>query len=259
MNIKSALRATQHWVPFAMKTMGYGTLSITLGPWTREHKASLWAMRRWCQSSCQDLGIDVEISGLENVPEGAFVYCSNHQSIVDIIVLGSVLPGDYKWAAKRSVMNVPFLGWHLTLSGHVPVDRKAGPEAAARVITRFEETLRSGKPLLVFPEGTRSEDGIMKPLKRGSFIAAVRANVPVVPVAIEGTHKLMHKGAFDLAYDTPRKIAVKIGAPVQPRDSGDEEERILNLRDRTYSALLKLHASIGGTLPQPQSEELAAE
>src|SRR5579862_815409 len=210
MVLKSALRATRQWVPFASRTIGYGTVSLLLGPLTRDRRASLWAMRRWCQTSARGLRIEVKASGLENAPEGPFVYCSNHQSVLDILVLGSVLRGDYKWAAKRELMKIPFLGWHLRLAGHVPGDRHAGARSAAVVIARFEEVLRRGKPLLVFPEGTRSEDGIMKPFKNGGFYAAVRAGVPVVPVAVEGTHRLMKKGAIDSGDGRMRLVEVRV-------------------------------------------------
>src|SRR3954469_2036214 len=153
MDLAEALRATRQWVPFASRTIAYGTISLTLGPLTRDHRASLWAMREWCRSSALALGIHVTGDGLENVPKGGFVYCSNHQSLLDVLVLGSVLTGDFKWAAKRSLMKIPFLGWHLQLAGHVPVDRQAGSRTAAQVISRFETVLKDGKPLLVFPEG----------------------------------------------------------------------------------------------------------
>src|SRR4051794_26296243 len=110
MQIREALRATKQWVPFAARTIAYGSMSLALGPLTKDRRASLAAMQGWCKSSTRGLDIDVRVSGVENVPtSGAFVYCSNHQSIVDIIVLGSALPGDYKWAAKRSLMKIPFL------------------------------------------------------------------------------------------------------------------------------------------------------
>src|SRR5580700_7692615 len=173
MDLKSAIRATRQWVPFASRTVGYGTVSLLLGPLTRDRRASLWAMQQWCKKSARALNIEVRASGLDNAPAGPFVYCSNHQSVLDILVLGSVLHGDYKWAAKRELMKIPFLGWHLRLAGHVPVDRHGGGRSAAEVIGRFEQVLRGGKPLLVFPEGTRSEDGIMKPFKNGGFYAAV--------------------------------------------------------------------------------------
>lgn len=257
MKLYEAWRATKQWTPFAARTALFGSISLALGPLTKDHRASLWAMRKWCQSSAKGLLIEVETSGLENVPrDGAFVYCTNHQSIVDILVLGSVLPGDYKWAAKRSLMKIPFLGWHLQLAGHVPVDRGQGSRAAADVISRFEEVLRRGKPLLVFPEGTRSDDGFLRPFKNGSFYAAVRAGVPVVPIALEGTYDLMKKGAFDTGEGNMRKVRVKVGKPLYPLTEGKERSRVPELRDRTHAAVAELLMSLGGRVIDPA---LAAE
>jgi 1-acyl-sn-glycerol-3-phosphate acyltransferase len=250
MDLKSAVRAARQWVPFASRTIAFGTVSLTLGPLTRDHSASLWAMRRWCQSSARGLSMDVEASGLENVPEAPFLYCSNHQSVLDILVLGSVLPGDFKWAAKRSLMNIPFLGWHLKLAGHVPVDRQAGTRSAAMVIAQFEEVLKSGKPLLVFPEGTRSEDGILRSFKSGGFYAAVRAEVPTVPVALEGTHRLMKKGEIDTGDGRMRKVLVRVGAPIYPAREGREAQRVIELKERTHAAVRALHAELGGYVPE---------
>src|SRR5262249_9687576 len=155
-------------------------------------------------------------------------------------VLGGVLPGDFKWAAKRSLMKIPFLGWHLQLAGHVPVDRRSGARAAAEVITRFEQVLKEGKPLLVFPEGTRSEDGLVRSFKNGGFYAAVRAGVPCIPIALEGTHRLMKKHAHDTGDGrTPRNVRVRIGDPIYPSKEGREGQRVADLRDRTHAAVLE--------------------
>jgi 1-acyl-sn-glycerol-3-phosphate acyltransferase len=244
------VRAATQWGPFAARTAMYGTLSVVLGPLTKDHRASLWAMRRWCRASTKGLRIDVVGEGAENVPPtGAFVYATNHQSIVDIIVLGSFLPGDYKWAAKRSLFKIPFLGWHLGLAGHVPVDRGSGSRAAAAVIKAFEAVLSRGKPLLIFPEGTRSEDGVLKPFKNGGFYAAVRAGVPVVPVALDGTYDLMKKGALDTGSGNVRRVRVKIGRPIAPQSSGRESARVADLRDRAHAAVGELLVSIGGRAP----------
>jgi 1-acyl-sn-glycerol-3-phosphate acyltransferase len=248
MDLRSALRATRQWVPFSARTIAYGTISLTLGPLTRDRRASLWAMREWCRSSARALAIDVEASGLDNVPPGAFVYCTNHQSLLDVLVLGSVLPADYKWAAKRELMKIPFLGWHLQLAGHVPVDRGAGSRAAAQVIDRFVKVLQEGKPLLVFPEGTRSEDGLLRGFKNGGFYAAARAGVPIVPVALEGTHKLMKKGALDSGDGTMRKVFIKIGAPLYAKTEGREGPRVTDLRERTHASVKEMLLSLGGAV-----------
>jgi 1-acyl-sn-glycerol-3-phosphate acyltransferase len=174
------------------------------------------------------------------------VYCSNHQSLLDVLVLGGSLPGDFKWAAKSSLLKIPFLGWHLQLAGHVPVDRTVGSRAAVEAISRFEQVLRRGKPLLVFPEGTRSEDGILRQFKNGGFYAAVRADVPVLPVALEGTHRLMKKGALDAGDGPMRIIRVRVGAPLLVRRDGREGARVNDLRERTYAAVEALLLSLGG-------------
>jgi 1-acyl-sn-glycerol-3-phosphate acyltransferase len=262
MDLRTAYLATRQWVPFSARTMAYGTVSLVLGPLTSDHRASLWAMREWCRSSARALGIHVAVDGLENVPEGAFVYCSNHQSLLDVLVLGSVLPGDFKWAAKRSLMKIPFLGWHLQLAGHVPVDRQRGSRAAAEVIGRFVEVLKDGKPLLVFPEGTRSEDGVLHGFKNGGFYAAVRAGVPVLPVALDRTHLLMQKGKVATGVG---EIRVRIGAPLAPKSEGREGPRVNDLRERTYTAVADMLRGLGGQVPdkpippiEPKGDEASA-
>jgi 1-acyl-sn-glycerol-3-phosphate acyltransferase len=242
MDARTLIHAASQWIPFAARTAAYGTVSLTLGPLTRDHRASLWAMREWSRSSARGLDIEVEPVDLHNVPPPPFVYACNHQSLLDVLVLGGVLPHDFKWAAKRSLMKIPFLGWHLQLAGHVPVDRRAGSRAAAEVVRRFEEVLKQGKPLLVFPEGTRSEDGIVRPFKNGGFYAAQRTLVPVVPVALEGTHRLMRKGAIGTSHG---RIPVKAGTPIVPRKG----MKVTELRDLTHAAVIELHRSIGGHVP----------
>jgi len=239
MNLAGLWTATRQWVPFVARTVGYGSLSCFAGPFTRG-RASLWAMRQWCVSSVRGLDITVEFSGADNVPTaGPFVYCSNHQSLVDILVLGAVLPGDYKWAAKRSLMNIPFLGWHLRLAGHVPVDRGRGGTVAEQVIERFIAVLREGKPLLIFPEGTRTLDGELRQFRAGAFKAALGGEAPVVPVALDGTFHMMSKGAVSAAGDR-KVVRVRIGEPIGLPPAGEEAERIAELMDRTRAAVGEL-------------------
>ncbi len=236
--------AVRQWVPFLFRTVAYGSVSCFLGPFTRNHSASLWAMRRWCVAGTAGLDITVELSGEENVPKtGPFVYCSNHQSLVDILVLGSVLPGDFKWAAKRSLMNIPFLGWHLRLSGHVPVDRAATGRALKGVLERFIGVLEKGKPLLIFPEGTRTVDGELSDFKAGAFKAAIRGNAPVVPVALDGTFSMLGKGAVRAA-NHPKVVRVRIGAPIAVPPSGKEGDRVTALREQTRAAIGDFFAAI---------------
>lgn len=232
----------QQWVPFGLRTVGWSTISLTGGPFTGG-RVSTWCAKKWSASSAKGLKIYIEASGEENVPEGGFVYASNHESLVDILVLGAALPGDFKWAAKRSVMNVPFLGWHLRLAGHVPVDRNKGKDAALAVMEAFESVLRNEKPLLVFPEGTRTADGKIKAFKEGAFRAAVLAGKPVVPVAINGTFSLMSRDAVDTGTSESREdrvVTVQIGLPLYPNTELDDEASVADLRDRTRSEVVRM-------------------
>lgn len=242
MDVGTVIHAASQWLPFAARTVAYGTVSLALGPLTRDHRASLWAMRKWSQNSARGLDIHVEPIDMHNVPKPPFVYAVNHQSLLDVLVLGGALPHDFKWAAKRSLMKIPFLGWHLQLAGHVPVDRRSGSRAAAEVVHRFEQVLREGKPLLIFPEGTRSEDGIVRSFKNGGFYASLRSGVPVVPVALDGTFRLMKKGAIDTGTG---HIPVKVGKPIFPRKG----MKVAELRNLAHASIIDLHRSIGGYVP----------
>ncbi len=232
----------QQWVPFSVRTMGFGLVSVTLGPLTGG-AASTWSARRWSVSSARGLRIDIRVSGQENVVDGGFVYASNHESMLDILVLGASLPGDFKWAAKRSLMNVPFLGWHLRLAGHVPVDRGKGKDAALAVTTAFESVLRADYPLLVFPEGTRTRDGKLRAFKKGAFQAAVNTGKPIVPVALDGTFTLMSRDAVDTGSsirEGPRPVTVTIGAPRFPDPELGAADAVSELRDRTQETIRRM-------------------
>ena len=251
-------RWVKQWVPFGLRTIGWSTLSLTGGALTRG-RASTWAATQWSRSSARGLNIRIEPSGLESIPEGGVVFASNHESLIDILILGAVLPGDFKWAAKRSLMNVPFLGWHLRLAGHIAVDRNQGHHAAQAVVDAFTSVLDEGLPLLVFPEGTRTEDGKLRPFKNGAFQAAVITNTPVGPIALSGTFALMSRHAVDTGSsrdpEVNRVVTVRVGKPIYPIAELENEDRVADLRDRTREAIIALKQE---THPEQPAEETTA-
>jgi 1-acyl-sn-glycerol-3-phosphate acyltransferase len=157
-----------------------GSVFDTGGRW--QH---LWA-RIWSWLILKTIGIQVRVEGLENVPQETAIYCANHQSAMDIPILFVHLPVQFRFLAKRPLFKLPFLGWHLYRSGHIPVDR-GQPRKALRSFDQAAERIRSGVPVVLFPEGTRSRDGELKPFKGGSFYLAIQARVPVVPITLNGT------------------------------------------------------------------------
>ncbi len=132
------------------------------------------------------------VVGREHLPwRGPAVIVANHLSLIDILVLyGLFRP--FKWVSKESVFRVPFLGWNMWLNGYVPL-RRGSAESVRAMLARCAELLAQGSPVLVFPEGTRSADGRLQPFKDGAFRLAIQAGVPVVPVAISGTHETLPK------------------------------------------------------------------
>jgi 1-acyl-sn-glycerol-3-phosphate acyltransferase len=140
-------------------------------------------------------GIRVRVEGLENIPPGASVFISNHVSNADALALIPVIPRRVAILIKQELFRVPILSTGMRRAQFISVDR-SDREAAAASIDVAVRTLRQGLSFAIFAEGTRSADGHMRPFKRGAFTVAIRAGVPIVPVAISGTLWLLKKGAW---------------------------------------------------------------
>ena len=133
-------------------------------------------------------------------PHGALrqsrcIYIANHQSNVDIWVLARVMPFGTRFVAKQELFRIPVLGPAMTAAGFIRINRSNHAEAI-RSLTRAAESIRGGRPLILFPEGTRSKDGKLQPFKKGAFHLATQAGVPVVPVIIRGTFEIMPPGSI---------------------------------------------------------------
>lgn len=191
-------------------TIVLGTLSLasTLagGHGHFAHRCAQW----WSWLILATTGVRVRVEGLERlVPGTTYVFVSNHQSIYDIPVLFGSLPYQLRIIAKASLGRFPFLGWHLQRTGHMLVDR-ARPDRAG--IFAWAKALPSrGLSLIVFPEGTRSRDGVVLPFKAGSLVAAVQAGIPIVPLSVVGSRHVMRKGELTTS---PGDVRLIVHAPV---------------------------------------------
>jgi 1-acyl-sn-glycerol-3-phosphate acyltransferase len=144
-------------------------------------------------------------------PRRPAVYAANHQSQFDIPALVLSMPADFRVIAKRSLMYVPIFGWALWLAGFIFIDR-SNRDQAIRGLDRAADRLRRGTSVAIFAEGTRSADGTLLPFKRGGFVMALKAGVPIVPVTIKGGHAILPKGRLAIR---PGVINVHYGAPVE--------------------------------------------
>jgi 1-acyl-sn-glycerol-3-phosphate acyltransferase len=175
----------------------------------------------------------VTVTGLERVDLGRpRIYAANHLSALDIPVLYRYLPFPFRIIAHRLVFRVPLVGWHLRASGQLMID----PESVAlsrRALREAITTIRSGMPLVIFPEGERSPGGEMLPFRRGAFYVAVKAQADVVPVAIMGTYEAFPIGSTHLR---PGPLRLIIGEAIPVAGCSD----LSVLAERTQEAVAEL-------------------
>src|SRR6266536_355661 len=168
-------------------------------------------MRSFAPSSPSDEKRHVSIEGLERiVPGTTYVFVSNHQSIYDIPVIFASLPYQLRIIAKASLARFPVLGWHLRRGGHLFVDRRH-PDRAG-ILTRWRALVSEGLSLLIYAEGTRSADGHVGRFRAGSFLLAIQAGLPIVPVAVINTRQVMPKGRLRTE---PADVMLVVHDPIQ--------------------------------------------
>ena len=143
-------------------------------------------------------------------PAGRVVFVSNHMSNADVFLI-STLPWEMKWLGKASLFRVPVFGWCMSLAGDIPVERK-NKSAAAASLMKCAEWVRKGVPVMIFPEGTRSMDGVMLPFKDGAFRLALDAGARIVPLGVAGTHEALPKRSWRFG---PGRGRVVMGQPIE--------------------------------------------
>ena len=156
--------------------------------------------------------ISVRVEGGENVrADRPTIYCVNHPSAMDIPILFVHLPVPFRFLAKKVLFHVPFLGWHLRRSGHIPVER-GRPHEAMKTFELAVRKIREGRSVVLFPEGVRSRDGRLGEFKRGTFLLAVEAQVPLVPITLNGTRNVLEPDSYHVRPGKPEMI---IHSPIE--------------------------------------------
>jgi 1-acyl-sn-glycerol-3-phosphate acyltransferase len=208
----SRLRSYFIWDPLIwLYTIVLGSLSLLSSFFDRSGNVQHGFARLWSRMILGTIGARVTVVGLEKIDiSKAHVYVVNHLSALDIPVLYVHLPFQFRILAKQELFRYPFMGWHLRRSGQIAVDTE-NPRASIRSLNRAVEALRNNMPLVVFPEGGRSEDGQLQPFMGGAFFAAIKAQVEVVPMAIVGTYEMLKMNTWHIK---PRPLRLLVGDPI---------------------------------------------
>ncbi|MFA6600667.1 MAG: lysophospholipid acyltransferase family protein [Candidatus Omnitrophota bacterium] len=161
----------------------------------------------------------VKAAGFENVdPKRHYVFVSNHQSLVDILVALAGIPNPFKFIAKKELFSIPFLGWHMALAGYIPLDRSCR-ESGKKTVLKAQQWLREGVSVLFFPEGTRSEDGAIHEFKPGAFKITQDLGMELVPLVMDGTLEAIPKKSWRIR-DAIRFV-MNAGQPVRIPKAAD--------------------------------------
>jgi len=177
----------------ALCTLAFGAAAVLAGLGDRSGRVGRSLARSWARIILRALGVRVEVGGSENVPPGPAVYAANHGSALDIPILFGYLPVDFRIIHKRSLYLVPVLGQYLFVSGHIGIHRSSAFRAR-KALERAAARVRAGTSVVVFPEGTRSPEGAVGDFKRSSFLPALEAGVPVVPLSLVGVKDVARGG-----------------------------------------------------------------
>ena len=159
--------------------------------------------------------IKVTIKGLYNIrPDRSYIYMSNHQSNFDIPVALAYFPFKFRWVAKAELFKIPIFGNAMRRVGHINIDR-SNRRAAFKSLKKAAKNIQEGVSVLIYPEGTRSKDGNIRPFKKGGFVLAVESGAPIVPVIIHGTWPIMSK---DKIIIKPGNVTIEIKEPIETKN-----------------------------------------
>jgi 1-acyl-sn-glycerol-3-phosphate acyltransferase len=232
-----------------------GSCSLFASLWDKNGRLQHHIAQVWARGCLRISGARLSVWGEENSRKHSVaVYAANHTSYMDTPVIFSRLPFQFRILAKKELWAMPFIGWHLNRSGQIPVDT-VNPNATVSSLGAGVRALRSGMPLFVFPEGSRTPDGTLQPFLAGAAFLAIRAQVPLVPIALTGVYDLLpiHRRHF-----YPGEIIMSVGEPIPTTGltirqtdelSGRLRQEIEKLREKASSGLQTGESSSNAMAP----------
>ena len=264
--------------PFLAGTVLFGSASLIASTWDKPGHRQHRLARLWAKASLRAAGARLQVIGIENIPRAespdapslpqqgwetvgatplasavwdpaqsppqTAVYAANHTSYMDTPVVFASLPFQFRILAKKELWTMPFIGWYLHRSGQIPINTE-NPRATVSSLGAAVKTLRQGLSIFVFPEGGRTPDGNLQPFMNGAAYLAIRAQVPLIPVALIGVYNLLpiHTRHFFLApkrHRTPLKFVIGSPIPTEGLTIRNADDLTTQLR-QTIADLIQQH------------------
>ncbi len=222
------------FIGLGLLTLLFGVPGITIGLLLpgRSRKGRFFRLiaKGYCGLALRLFRIRIKRSGLENIdPAKPYIFMANHISHADAPALAVVLPQPLHWVFKKELGSIPFFGWTLRAGGQIMVDR-ADRQQAAGALQAALDSLSGNNSIMIYPEGTRSRDGRLLPLKKGGFRMAIDAGLPIVPVRVSGTREIVAADSLRVLGGTAR-IEILPPIPVTGKTVADIPELMAAVRE----------------------------
>jgi len=226
---------------FFIYTAACGSLSLFVSLFEKSGRIQHRIARIWARGGVKISGARLVVTGAENLRKvPVAVYAANHTSYMDTPVIFSTLPFQFRILAKKELWTMPFIGWHLNRSGQIPVDTVSSNSTVSSLGAAVR-ALRSGMPLFVFPEGARTPDGTTQPFLAGAAFLAIRAQVPLVPIALSGVYDLL---PIHTRHFYPGEITLRVGEPIST--AGMTLRQVEELNTRLRESIERMRAESSG-------------
>lgn len=241
------MRRLLAYVTFIISTLFLAGVALAISPFDRKGETVHKIARLWASIGLKVSGVSVKLEGAENLSHPPYLLMSNHQGALDIRVLLAGLPISFKFIAKRELFQIPVFGWAIRKAGYISIDRQ-NPREALKAIEEAVQRMNDGTTVLIFPEGTRSNDSKLLPFQKGAFSLASRTEVPILPLAIIGSHDLQPSGSDFAVPKRTGTVTIRLGKPINVKGKGTAYKA--SLKDEVYGVIEGLLEQGGLTCPK---------
>jgi 1-acyl-sn-glycerol-3-phosphate acyltransferase len=224
---------------FFVVTGIFGTAALVASLWAKTGRTQHRIAQVWARACLAVSGARLTVCGAENFSRHPVaVYASNHTSYMDTPVIFASLPFQFRILAKKELWSIPFIGWYLARSGQIPISTESAHTTLSSLGAGVK-ALRAGMPLFVFPEGSRTPDGDLKEFLAGAAFLAIRAQVPLVPIALSGVYDLL---PIHTRHFFPCAMSLTVGEPIETTGMTmrQADELTVRLRSRIAEMLVEL-------------------